>query len=539
MTANRCFVATSQIGEHPVTMVYQQREIDLSRPGEVERRTHSPGRAGSSHNGAPWPDLGGPRPTTLMARRCPRCPRDVRPTGTNRPVDVGQVNTMARTRLIIIGAAGRDFHNFNVLFRGNRSFEVVAFTATQIPYIAGRRYPADLSGRLYPRGIQIYDEADLPKLIRRLKADACILSYSDLSFNSVMEKGSLVNAAGADFWLISPEHTMVRSRKPVLAVCAVRTGCGKSQTTRYVSLLLRRLGLTPVIVRHPMPYGNLKKQAVQRYAELADLDRYECTIEEREDYEAHIRNGFVLYSGVDYAAILREAEKEADVILWDGGNNDAPFYRPDLLLTVADPLRAGNEMSYYPGNTCARMADILLINKVNAATAEQLDEVTRNLRSINPNAVVITANSVVQAERPELIRGKKVLIIEDGPTITHGNMPFGAGTVAARQYGAAGFADAKEFAVGSLRATFEKYPHLSRELPAMGYSPEQIKDLEATINRAECDTVISGTPTDLRPLLDANKPIVQVTYDLEPMGPELDERITRFARKARRGRRGR
>jgi predicted GTPase len=436
--------------------------------------------------------------------------------------------------VIIIGAAGRDFHNFNVVFRDRKEFEVVAFTATQIPYISDRRYPKQLSGRRYPKGIQIYDESELAKLIRRLKADACILAYSDLSYATVMDKASLVNAAGADFWLIAPEHTMIPSRKPLIAVCAVRTGSGKSQTTQYISLKLRELGLTPVIVRHPMPYGNLRKQAVQRYGELADLDKNECTIEEREDYEAHIRNGFVLYSGVDYGAILREAEKEADVVIWDGGNNDAPFYRPDLFITVADPLRAGNEMTYYPGNICARMANVLLINKVNSATAEQMDLVTRNLRSINPQAVIVNANSVVKADNPELIRGKKVLIIEDGPTITHGNMPFGAGTIAAKQYGAREIAIAKDYAVGSIKATFQKYPHLSRELPAMGYSPGQIRDLETTINRADCDSVISATPTDLRPLLQANKPIAQVTYDLEPVGRVFDDTIVRFAKKAKR-----
>lgn len=441
---------------------------------------------------------------------------------------------MTRKKVIIIGAAGRDFHNFNVVFRGSKEFEVVAFTATQIPYISDRRYPKQLSGRGYPRGIQIYDESELPSLIRRLKADACILSYSDLSFTTVMEKASIVNAAGADFRLLAPQHTMLPSRKPVLAVCAVRTGSGKSQTTRYISLRLRELGLTPVIIRHPMPYGNLRKQAVQRYAELADLDRNHCTIEEREDYEAHIRNGFVLYSGVDYGAILRQAEREADIIIWDGGNNDAPFYRPDLFLTVADPLRAGNEMTYYPGNICARMADLLIINKANSATPEQLELVTRNLRSINPGATIVRANSVVRSDHPELIRGKKVLVIEDGPTITHGNMPFGAGTIAARQYGARAYAIAKESAVGSIKATFQKYPQLSRELPAMGYSPQQIKDLETTINRSKCDSVVSATPTDLRPLIQSNKPIAQVTYDLEPVGRGLDQAIARFASKVRR-----
>ncbi len=440
---------------------------------------------------------------------------------------------MGRKKLIIIGAAGRDFHNFNVVFKNNRDFEVVAFTATQIPFISDRKYPKELSGPLYPKGIQIYDESELVRLIKRLKADACILSYSDLSFYTVMEKASIVNAAGADFWLISPEHTMIRSSKPVIAVCAVRTGSGKSQTTRYISLLLRRLGLKPVIVRHPMPYGDLKKQAVQRFAKLSDLDKNKCTIEEREEYEGPVRNGFVLYAGVDYEAILRQAEKEADIIIWDGGNNDASFYKPDLMITVADPLRAGDELTYYPGDTCARMADVLLINKVNSATREEIEKVTRNLGSINPGAVVVSANSIVKADNPGLIRGKKVLIIEDGPTITHGGMLFGAGTVAARQYGAAGFANAKDYAVGTIKETFDKYKRLSIELPAMGYSPKQIKDLETTINRAECDSVVSATPIDLRPLLNSNKPIARVSYDLQPIGGAFDRLITRFAEKVK------
>ncbi len=441
---------------------------------------------------------------------------------------------MKRINVIIMGAAGRDFQNFNVLFKNNGSYNVVAFTATQIPYISDRKYPKELSGPLYPKGIQIYDESELPRLVKRLKADVCILSYSDLSASTVLEKGSIVNAAGADFWLLAPEHTMIKSDKPVIAICAVRTGSGKSQTTRYVSTALRSMGLKVVIVRHPMPYGDLNEQAVQRYASLKDLDKYKCTIEEREDYEAHIRNGFVLYSGVDYETILRLAEKEADAVIWDGGNNDAPFFKPDLMITVADPLRAGNEMTYYPGNICARMADVLLINKANSASKTQMDQVADNLKAINPHAKIVSANSVVTVDNERLIKGKKVLIIEDGPTITHGNMPFGAGTVAAKQFGAKGVANAKEYAVGSIKSTFEKYTHLSTELPAMGYSAKQIKDLENTINRAECDSVISATPTDLRKLINANKPIAQVSYSLQPIGKTFDNIIAAFAKKAKR-----
>ena len=436
-----------------------------------------------------------------------------------------------KKRIIVIGAAGRDYHLFNTLFRDNPDYEVVAFTTAQIPFLTGRMYPKELSGKLYPKGIKSYDESELPSLIKRLKADACVLAYSDLSFDTVMKIGSIVNANGADYWLIAPEHSMIKSTKPVIAICAVRTGSGKTQTTRYVSTLLRKKGYRVVIVRHPMPYGVLKDQVVQRYSTLKDLDKYKCTIEEREDYEPHIRNGFVLYSGVDYERILRAAEKEADIVIWDGGNNDAPFFKPDVMVTVADPLRAGNELNYYPGAICARMADILLVNKVNSATAEQVAKVESNLHEINPSAKIMRASSTVRADNPKLITGKRVLIVEDGPSITHGGMAYGAGTIAAREYMAAEFVEAKQYAVGTIKETFKKYPKLGDELPAMGYSPKQIKDLEATINAADCDSVVSATPTDIRTLMNANKPIVQVYYDLEPIGKEFDNAILSFAEK--------
>lgn len=431
-------------------------------------------------------------------------------------------------KVIILGAAGRDFHNFNVLFRDNAAYEVVAFTATQIPFIADRIYPKELSGRRYPNGIKIYDEKILPSLIKRFKADVCIMAYSDQKNEDVMHKASIVNAAGADFWLVAPERTMIESSKPVIAVCAVRTGSGKSQTSRYLERSLKAKGIKVVAIRHPMPYGVLKDQIVERFATLKDLDRYKTTIEEREDYEPHIRNGFVVYSGVDYGRILREAEKEADVIIWDGGNNDAPFIRPDMLITVADPLRAGDELSYYPGETVARMADVLIINKVNSATKEQIEKVVYDLKSINSTAKVIYAESAVIPDNPGIISGKDVLVVEDGPTITHGGMIFGAGTVAAKLYKAKSIVNAKKFAVGTILDTYDRYPKLGNELPAVGYSPKQIRDLENTINRAECDVVISATPTDLRIVLNVNKPIVQVGYELKPKGKDFDSAISAF-----------
>ncbi len=440
---------------------------------------------------------------------------------------------MSKQRVIILGAAGRDYHLFNMIFRDNPEYEVVAFTTAQIPFLTGRVYPKELTGKLYPKGIKSYDESELPALIKKFKPAACVLAYSDLSFQDVMTKASIVNASGAGFSMVAPSQMMLKSTKPVIAICAVRTGSGKTQTTRYVSTMLRKLGLRVVIIRHPMPYGVLKDEIVERYTTLKDLDKYKCTIEEREDYEPHIKNGFILYSGVDYEKILRAAEKEADVIIWDGGNNDAPFIKPDLLVTIADPLRAGNELSYYPGSTVARMADVLLINKINSATGEQVEKVTEDLAMINPSAKMFKADSVVRSDSPKLITNKRVLIVEDGPSITHGQMAYGAGTIAARQYKAAETVDAKKYAVGTIKETYKRYPKLGGELPAMGYSTKQIKDLEATINLADCDSVISATPTDLRKILNSNKPIAQVYYDLQPIGAGFDNVIKRFAAKAK------
>jgi predicted GTPase len=437
---------------------------------------------------------------------------------------------LKRNRFIIIGAAGRDFHNFNMLFRNDPSSEVVAFTAAQIPFIANRIYPKELSGKLYPKGIKIYDESELPELIKRFGVNACVLSYSDLSYDTVMRKASLVNSAGSDFIILQPWSTMLKSTKPVIAICAVRTGAGKSPTTRYVAKLLKKMGKKVVIIRHPMPYGLLKNQIVQRYATLKDLDRHKATIEEREDYEPHLRNGFVVYAGVDYEKILMKAEREAEVIIWDGGNNDLPFIKPDLMITVADPLRAGNELSYYPGEVAARMADLLIINKVNSAKREDVERVRENLRSINKKAKIMLSESVVMPDNPKMIKGSSALLVEDGPTITHGGMSFGAATVAANIYGASRIVNAKKYAVGTIKDTFVKYPELEHELPAMGYSPKQIKDLETTINRAECDIVISATPTNLRRLINANKPIVQVSYEIKPLSGDLDKAVRAFAR---------
>lgn len=435
---------------------------------------------------------------------------------------------MDKKRVIIIGAAGRDFQDYNVLFRDNPSYEVVAFTASQIPYISNRDYPKELSGKLYPNGIKIYDESELDPLIRKFDVDICVMAYSDLPYEEVMRKASVCNAAGSDFWLVAPEKAMIKSSKPVIAVCAVRTGSGKSQTSRYISKILREMGMKVGIIRHPMPYGVLKDQIVERFETLKDLDKYNATIEEREDYEPHILNRFVVYAGVDYEKILRLAEKESDIIIWDGGNNDAPFIKPDLFITVADPLRAGNELTYYPGEIVARMADIIIINKVNSATDEEIKTLEGNIGQINKNAIVIQADSVVSVDNPKLIKDKKVLVIEDGPTITHGGMRLGAGMVAAKEYGAKDFSIARRFAVGEIKNTFNKYPKLDVELPAMGYSPKQIKDLETTVNNADCEVVISATPTNLRHLINVNKPIVQVSYELRPKTDELYEKIKEF-----------
>ncbi len=440
---------------------------------------------------------------------------------------------VARTKVIIIGAAGRDFHDFNVLFRNNRDYEVVAFTANQIPYISDKDYPKELSGALYPKGIRIYDESQLGELIDRLRVGVCILAYSDLPYSDVMRKASIVNSHGSDFWLVAPEMAMIKSTKPVVSVCAVRTGAGKSQTSRYIANYLRSKGLRVSVVRHPMPYGILKDEVVERFRTLRDLDRYKTTIEEREDYEPHIRNGFVVFAGVDYEKILRAAEKESDVIIWDGGNNDASFFRPDLSIAVLDPLRAGNEIGYYPGEIVARMANVVLVNKVNSATKDEMRTIEKDIRAINPKAEMIYADSVVTIADPSLVKGKSALIIEDGPSITHGGMKFGAGTVAAKKYGVRKVVNAKEVAVGEIRKTYDKYPVLGKELPAMGYSKQQIKDLETTINRAKCDVVISATPTDLSRILKANKPIINVKYELSPRGRGLDRALDKFVRENR------
>ena len=438
---------------------------------------------------------------------------------------------MARRRIIIMGAAGRDFHLYNFLFRHNPEYEVVAFTAAQIPFIANRTYPKELSGRLYPKGIPIFDESRLPQLIKRFDVDICILAYSDLPYDTVMHKASIVNAAGADFWLVAPSATMLKSKKPVIAVCAARTGSGKSQTSRYIARYLRSKGLRVVVIRHPMPYGLLKDQIVQRYSTLKDLDRYKCTIEEREDYEPHIRNGFVLYSGVDYEKILRAAEKEADVVLWDGGNNDASFIKPDLLIMVLDPFRPVDQLSYYPSESIARTADIFLVNKVNSAPKKNVERAVIEAKTVNKRAKILLGESIVTPDNPRLIRGASALIIEDGPTITHGGMPFGAGTVAAKLYKVGKIVNAKKYAVGAIKDTFIKYPKLDMELPAMGYSPKQVRDMQTTVNRAECDIVISATPTDLRNILNINKPFVQVYYELKPKGKGLDLALDRFIAK--------
>jgi predicted GTPase len=434
-------------------------------------------------------------------------------------------------KVIILGAAGRDFHDFNVLFRGNSEYRVVAFTASQIPFISKRKYPYELAGEPYREGIKIYDESELGNLIKKYGVDICVQAYSDLPYQEVMHKASIANANGADFWLVAPEKTMLKAKKPVIAVCAVRTGSGKSQTSRYVARLIKSLGKKPVVIRHPMPYGDLAKQAVQRFEKLKDLDKQKCTIEEREDYEPHIKEGTIVYSGVDYEKILKLAEKEADVIIWDGGNNDAPFIKPDLMITVADPLRAGNELNYYPGETVARMADILLINKVNSATKIELKRLVENLKKINKKAKIVLANSVIIADG-EKIKGKRVLVVEDGPTVTHGNMKFGAATVAAHNYGAKEIIDASKYAVGTIKDAYKKY-NINKILPALGYSKKQIKELQQVINSAKCDVVVSATPTDLRRILKPNKPIVQVSYELEPIGGEFKKLIKSFLKSIR------
>ncbi len=433
------------------------------------------------------------------------------------------------TRIIIMGAAGRDFHNFNTVFRGDASSEVVAFTATQIPDIDDRRYPPELAGPHYPEGVPIYAEEELPRLISDLKADQVIFAYSDVSHETVMHKASLVLACGADFRLIGPAASSIRSRVPLVSVCAVRTGSGKSQTTRRVLRILRGKGRRAVAIRHPMPYGNLVEQKVQRFAALEDLDRHHCTIEEREEYEPHIAEGGVIYAGVDYGAILAEAEKEADVIVWDGGNNDLPFYVSDLEIVVVDPHRPGHERTYHPGEANLRRADVAVINKIGSAPPEGVEAVRRSIHELNPRAVVVEAASPLFVDEPERIRGQRVLAIEDGPTLTHGGMKYGAGVLAARRHGAAEIVDPRPWAVGRLKETFEIYPEIGTLLPAMGYGEEQMKDLAETIARTPADVVLVATPIDLRRIIQIDKPALRVHYELQEIGkPDLEDVLKEF-----------
>jgi predicted GTPase len=439
---------------------------------------------------------------------------------------------MDRKNVVIIGAAGRDFHNFNTYYRNNKDYNVVAFTATQIPNIDGRKYPAELAGKLYPQGIPIVAEEELEKLIKEKNIIECTFSYSDVPYQKVMQISAIVNASGASFKLLGPIDTMIRSTKPVIAVVATRTGCGKSQTSRKVIETLMAKGLKVVAVRHPMPYGDLVAQQVQRFAKISDLDKYKCTIEEMEEYEPHVVRGNVIYAGVDYEAILRQAENDpdgCDVILWDGGNNDFSFYKPDLTITVADPHRPGHELSYYPGEINMRLADVIVINKMDSASPDGIQIVRDSIEEVNPNAIVVDGASPIKVDNPALIKGKRVLVVEDGPTLTHGEMKIGAGTVAAKKYGASEIIDPRAKAVGKLAETFKIYPNIGILLPAMGYSKEQLKDLEATINSIDCDSVVIGTPIDLNRIVKINKPTTRVYYDLQEIGePNLDMILSDF-----------
>lgn len=441
---------------------------------------------------------------------------------------------MSAKRVIIMGAAGRDFHNFNTYFRGNDAYEVVAFTATQIPDIEGRTYPAELAGSGYPGGIPIYPEEQLLPLIKEHQIDQVVFAYSDVPHTYVMSKASEVLAAGADFRLMGLNNTTIKSTKPLVSVCAVRTGAGKSQTTRRVSLILRDLGYKVAAIRHPMPYGDLAKQAVQRFAEYADLDKHECTIEEREEYEPHIDNGVIVYAGVDYEKILRQAEQEVDIVLWDGGNNDLPFYKSDFHIVVADPHRPGHESTYHPGEANARLADVFVLNKVDTASPEGVLTVRESLRKMNPGALMLEAASPLFVDDPEAIRGKRVLVVEDGPTLTHGEMAYGAGWVAARRFGAAEIVDPRPFAVGSIVDTYQKYPTTGKVLPAMGYGEKQMKELEQTIANADVDLVVVGTPIDLTRIITINKPYQRVRYELQEIGqPTLRSLLEKkFGKKA-------
>ncbi|MFO7866491.1 MAG: cyclic 2,3-diphosphoglycerate synthase [Candidatus Aminicenantes bacterium] len=432
-------------------------------------------------------------------------------------------------KAIIMGAAGRDFHNFNVYFRNNDNYQIAAFTATQIPDIEGRKYPPELAGEKYPDGIRIDSEKNLSELIKKHHVDVVFFSYSDVPHEYVMHKASEVQAAGASFSLLGPKETMIDSKKPVVSVCAVRTGCGKSQTTRKIARLLKEKGRKVVAVRHPMPYGDLAKQAVQRFAGYQDMIKHNCTIEEMEEYEPHIQHGIIVYAGVDYGAILKQAEEEADVILWDGGNNDIPFYKSDLEVVVVDPHRPGHELRYYPGETNFRRADVLVVNKMDTAEKKNTSIVLENIKTYNPDAVIIQANSKIQVEQGDQIKGKTVLVVEDGPTLTHGEMKYGAGIVAAEKYGAGDIIDPRPYAEGSIKATFEKYSHLDRVLPAMGYGKIQMQELAKTIDKSKCDLVISGTPIDLGRLIQTNKTILRVAYELDEIGsPDLNEVLRKF-----------
>lgn len=443
---------------------------------------------------------------------------------------------MQETKVIIMGAAGRDFHNFNVYFRNNDAYEVVAFTATQIPGIAERGYPPELAGANYPNGIPIYPEEELPNLIKQHDVDEVVFAYSDVPHEYVMHKASMVLANGADFRLMGPKTTMLEAKVPLVSVCAVRTGSGKSQTSRQIAKILKNKGLRVVAIRHPMPYGDLTKQVWQRFATYEDLDKHECTIEEREEYEPHIDNGIIVYAGVDYEKILREAEKEADVIVWDGGNNDLSFYKSDLYIVVADPHRAGNELTYYPGETNLRMANVVIINKVDTADPKNVEKVKENIEKVNPKARVLEAASPVTVDKPELIKGNRVLVIEDGPTLTHGNMPYGAGAVIAKKLGAREMVDPRPYAVGSIKETYEKYTHLGAILPAIGYGDKQIAELKATIDRTPCDAVVIGTPIDLRRVMTIDKPTVRAKYELKVLGPvTLEEILEEFLQRSGKG----
>ena len=442
---------------------------------------------------------------------------------------------MSKKNVIIIGAAGRDFHNFNTYYRGNEAYNVVAFTAAQIPDIEGRQYPVELAGDLYPKGIPIYAEEELSKLIKDLNVDDCVFAYSDVSYQHIMSVSAIVEAAGANFVLLGPKDTMIKSTKPVISVGATRTGCGKSQTSRRIIEILMAKGVKVVAIRHPMPYGDLVAQKVQRYAALSDLTKHHCTVEEMEEYEPHVVRGNVIYAGVDYEAILRAAEKDpdgCDVILWDGGNNDFPFYVSDLMITVVDPHRPGHELTYYPGEVTLRIADVVVINKMDSADAAGIQTVRDNIAAVNPDAIVIDGASTLDIDDPSVVRGKKVLVVEDGPTLTHGGMKIGAGVVAAHKFGAAGLVDPRPYTVGRLSETFAIYPGIGTLLPAMGYGEQQLKDMETTINNTECDAVVIGTPIDLSRIIDIKKPVTRVYYNLQEIGrPNFDSILDGFGKK--------